>query len=97
MFAVRRFAARIPAARTQTALFHKTAPAFVQKGDAIPELEVLTEDSPGNKINLAKELKGKGIIIGTPGAFSMYLLSIPTDRFVSGYIICEPLANYFVI
>ncbi|RJE27281.1 AhpC TSA family protein [Aspergillus sclerotialis] len=70
MFAARRLATRIPAARTQTALFHNTAPAFVQKGDAIPDLEVLTENSPGNKINLAKEIKGKGIIIGTPAAFS---------------------------
>lgn len=72
MFAARRFATRFPAVRTQTASFHKTAPAFVQKGDAIPDLEVLTENSPGNKVNLAKELKGKGVIIGVPAAFSTY-------------------------
>jgi 2-Cys peroxiredoxin 5 len=30
----------------------------------------LVEDSPGNKVNLANELKGKGVIIGVPAAFS---------------------------
>jgi 2-Cys peroxiredoxin 5 len=54
------------------ALFHSTAPAFVQKGDAIPDLDVLVENSPGNKVNLAKELKGKGIILGVPAAFSRF-------------------------
>lgn len=68
MFAARRLATRIP--RPQAAFFHNTAPAFVQKGDAIPDLEVLTENSPGNKVNLAKEIKGKGVIVGTPAAFS---------------------------
>jgi 2-Cys peroxiredoxin 5 len=70
------------------ALFHSTAPAFVQKGDAIPDLDVLVESSPGNKINLAKELKGKGIIVGVPAAFSTFaapslealrLISLPSD------------------
>ncbi|RMJ26721.1 AhpC TSA family protein [Aspergillus sp. HF37] len=70
MFAARRLATRIPAARSQAAFFHNTAPAFVQKGDAIPDLEVLTENSPGNKVNLAKEVKGKGVIVGVPAAFS---------------------------
>lgn len=74
MFAARRFAARIPTARPQGAFFHRTAPAFVQKGDAIPDLEVLTENSPGNKINLAKEIKGNGVIIGVPAAFSTCLV-----------------------
>ncbi|KUI58255.1 Peroxiredoxin-5, mitochondrial [Cytospora mali] len=51
--------------------FHSTRPAFVKVGDAIPNLEVLTENSPANKVNLAKELStGNGIIIGVPGAFS---------------------------
>lgn len=72
MFAARRFATTLPRALSQRALFHKTTPAFVQKGDAVPDLDVLVENSPGNKINLAKEIKGKGIIIGTPAAFSMY-------------------------
>lgn len=69
MFAACRLATNIPR-RAQTALFHNTAPAFVQKGDAIPDLDVLVENSPGNKVNLAKEIKGKGVIIGTPAAFS---------------------------
>jgi len=44
---------------------------FVKAGDAIPDMEVLVEGSPGNKVNLAQELKGKkGLIIGVPAAFS---------------------------
>ncbi|KAF3763791.1 Redoxin-domain-containing protein [Cryphonectria parasitica EP155] len=51
--------------------FHSTRPAFVKVGDSIPNLEVLAEGSPANKVNLAKELAtGKGLIIGVPGAFS---------------------------
>lgn len=76
MFATRRLAASIPrVSRLQqpsaTALFHSTRPSQVQLGDPLPDLDVLTESSPGNKVNLAKELAtGRGIIIGTPGAFS---------------------------
>ena len=43
--------------------------AFVQKGDTIPSID-LVENSPGNKVNLAKELSGKGVIVGVPAAFS---------------------------
>lgn len=51
--------------------FHSTRPAFVNVGDAIPNLEVLTEGSPANKLNLRKEFGAdKGLIIGVPGAFS---------------------------
>ncbi|KAL8642013.1 MAG: hypothetical protein Q9228_001246 [Teloschistes exilis] len=49
--------------------FSTTSPAFVNRGDPIPHLD-LVEGSPGNKVNLAKELKGKGLIIGVPAAFS---------------------------
>ncbi|KKA23011.1 AhpC/TSA family protein [Rasamsonia emersonii CBS 393.64] len=70
MFAARRLATAIPRAGVQSALFHSTRPAFVKVGDALPDLDVLVEGSPGNKVNLAKELQGKGLIIGTPAAFS---------------------------
>ncbi|MCJ1307772.1 hypothetical protein MMC25_001420 [Agyrium rufum] len=52
--------------------FHASARRDVKAGDAIPDLEVLTEHSPGNKVNLAKELQGKGraVIVGVPAAFS---------------------------
>jgi len=51
--------------------FHTTRPVFVQAGDRIPNLEVLVENSPGNKVNLAEEFKkGDGLIIGVPAAFS---------------------------
>ncbi|KAE8356875.1 Redoxin [Aspergillus coremiiformis] len=70
MFTTRRLTAGVPRALSQRALFHSTTPAFVHKGDAIPDLDVLVENSPGNKVNLAKELKGKGVIVGVPAAFS---------------------------
>ncbi|KAJ5086890.1 hypothetical protein NUU61_008197 [Penicillium alfredii] len=83
MFAARRFATALPRVRPQAALFHSTAPAFVQKGDAIPNLDVLVEDSPGNKVNLAKEIKGKGVIIGTPAAFSPACSSTHVPGFIN--------------
>ena len=60
---------RLPAARALFAgplrsHFHSTSRAFVRVGDKIPDVELM-ENSPGNKISLARELKGKGVIIGT--------------------------------
>ncbi|KAJ5232051.1 hypothetical protein N7468_005007 [Penicillium chermesinum] len=83
MFAARRVATNLPRVRVQTALFHNTAPAFVQKGDAIPDLNVLVENSPGNKVNLANELKGKGIIVGVPAAFSPACSSSHVPGFIN--------------
>jgi 2-Cys peroxiredoxin 5 len=72
MFAARRFTATVPRTLgTQSALFHATRPAFVKVGDAIPNVD-LVEDSPGNKVNLSKELTGKGVIVGVPAAFSTF-------------------------
>jgi peroxiredoxin len=43
----------------------------VRVGDPIPDLNVLVEDSPGNKVNLGEEFASSdGIIIGVPAAFS---------------------------
>lgn len=51
--------------------FHTTPRAFVKVGDEIPDLEVLHEDSPGNKVNLAEEFRNDdGYIVGVPAAFS---------------------------
>lgn len=65
MFAARRFAPsavrRMAAAAPRP--FHASAAAFVKVGDSIPDVELM-EGSPGNKVSLAKELKGKGLIIG---------------------------------
>lgn len=73
MSAARRFATSFPFAWPSVACFHSTRPGFVRIGDLLPDLAVLVENCPGNKVNLAKELKmGKGLIIGTPGAFSAY-------------------------
>jgi 2-Cys peroxiredoxin 5 len=61
MFAARRVCLVRPAA---SRLFHSTPRAYVKVGDAVPDVELM-EDSPGNKVSLAKELKGNGLIIGT--------------------------------
>lgn len=60
-------ARRLPLARPQARhrLFHASAPALVKVGDKLPDVD-LVEGSPGNKVNLAKELTGKGIIVGKP-------------------------------
>ena len=50
--------------------FHQTAANMVKVGDSIPNVD-LVEGSPGDKVNLHKELaSGKGLIIGVPAAFS---------------------------
>ena len=66
MFAARRLPRALPLACSSRRLFHASAPAFVQIGDKVPNVE-LHEGSPGNKVNIADELKtGKGLIIGNP-------------------------------
>jgi hypothetical protein len=40
----------------------------VQLGDSLPDVE-LFEGSPGNKVNISKELTGKGVIVGVPAAY----------------------------
>ncbi|KAI1385733.1 Redoxin-domain-containing protein [Hypoxylon trugodes] len=59
-------------APAQQRMFHATPRAFIKIGEAIPDLEVLHEDSPGNKVSLAKELAAvhRGVIVGVPAAFS---------------------------
>ena len=51
--------------------FHSSVPVSISVGGRIPDTDVLVEGSPGNKINLAQELRGKrSLIIGVPAAFS---------------------------
>ena len=70
-----RFVASSPV-RSRT--FRTTSPASVAVNDRVPDLH-LVEDSPGNQVNLSKELaQGPGLIIGVPAAFSKYLL-LPSD------------------
>lgn len=45
---------------------------MVKVGDSIPSVE-LVEKNPGDKVNLAKVMTGKGLIIGVPAAFSKYI------------------------
>jgi hypothetical protein len=61
----------------------------VKQGDSIPNVD-LFEDSPGNKVNLAKELSsGKGVIIGVPAAFSPSC----SDTHIPGYIASDKLKS----
>ena len=61
----------------------------VKVGDSIPDVQVF-EDSPGNKISLAKELaSGKGLIIGVPAAFSPGC----SDSHIPGYMLSEKLSG----
>ena len=50
--------------------FSRTPAIMVKQGDSIPSIE-LTEGSPGDKVDLSKELaSGQGLILGVPAAFS---------------------------
>ncbi|CCU75816.1 AhpC/TSA family protein [Blumeria hordei DH14] len=51
--------------------FTHTATAFIRVGEKIPNLDLLIEDSPGNKVNLCEVIGNKkALIIGVPAAFS---------------------------
>ncbi|KAL0939571.1 TSA family protein [Colletotrichum truncatum] len=69
--AARRVALARPAAPAARA-FHSTPRAFVKVGDVVPDVPVLVENSPGNKISLSEEFSKvkNGLIIGVPAAFS---------------------------
>lgn len=96
MFSVR----RAPLARAVRAInrqqpFHSTSRAWVQVGDKLPDVE-LVENSPGNKVSLAKELTGKGVVIGVPAAFSPAC----SESHIPGYINSAKLkdaGNVFVV
>ncbi|KAK0517525.1 hypothetical protein JMJ35_000680 [Cladonia borealis] len=68
--------------------FHTTTAKMVKVGDPIPSVE-LVEGSPGNKVNLANELKGKGLIIGVPAAFSPGC----STNHIPGYLNSEKLKD----
>lgn len=56
---------RVPAAvdARRRAPFHSTARVSVSVGDRLPNVE-LQEGSPGNKVNLSKDIRGKALVIG---------------------------------
>lgn len=68
--------------------FHASRRALISVGDAIPDVELM-ENSPGNKLSIAKELKGKGLIIGVPAAFSPAC----SESHIPGYINFEGLKD----
>lgn len=44
---------------------------LIKVGERLPNINVLVEDSPGNKLNLREVIKeDKALIIGVPAAFS---------------------------
>ncbi|KAM7221926.1 peroxiredoxin-5, mitochondrial [Rhypophila decipiens] len=68
---IRNRPAMMPAAAAARS-FHSTRPVFIKVGDPLPDLEVLQENNPGNKVNLAEEASklNKMILLGVPAAFS---------------------------
>ncbi|KAF2797723.1 Redoxin [Melanomma pulvis-pyrius CBS 109.77] len=78
MFAARRLSLARPAA---SRLFHSSPRVCIKVGDAIPDVELM-ENSPGNKISLANELKGNGVIVGVPAAYSPSC----SESHIPGYI-----------
>jgi 2-Cys peroxiredoxin 5 len=63
------------AAIPRASSFHNSTRALIRVGDPIPDLPVLVEDSPGNKVSIASELAvvetgRKSVIVGVPAAFS---------------------------
>ncbi|KAK4548836.1 hypothetical protein LTR36_008609 [Oleoguttula mirabilis] len=88
MFAARRLLSGVSGPRVahllplaQVSAFHATARPLVKVGDAVPDVELM-ENSPGNKVSIAQELKGKGLIIGVPAAFSPSC----SESHIPGYI-----------
>ncbi|KAF3934667.1 Peroxiredoxin-2C [Dactylellina cionopaga] len=78
---------------TRTTLFrqfHTTPARFIAVGDAIPSVQ-LKEDSPGNNVDIAKEISGlkKAVIVGVPAAFSPACSS----THVPGYIAHKDIKN----
>ncbi|KAL9138366.1 MAG: hypothetical protein Q9175_000406 [Cornicularia normoerica] len=62
---------------------------MVKVGDSIPNVD-LVEGSPGDKVNLSKELaSSKGLIIGVPAAFSPSC----SATHIPGYISSDKLKN----
>jgi len=57
---------------SSTRSFHSSARSFIKVGDKLPDLNVLVENSPGNKVNLNEFTKGKALIVGVPAAFSKF-------------------------
>ncbi|PVH97289.1 Redoxin [Periconia macrospinosa] len=89
MFALRRLPFAPSLGASSRRLFHQSPPAFVKVGDKIPNVELM-EGSPGNKVNIADELKtGKGLIVGVPAAFSPSC----SESHIPGYVNSEKLKS----
>ena len=86
-----RFACRLPQLSVRRhKLFHASRPAWVAVGSALPDVD-LVEHSPGNKVNLFNEIKGKALIIGVPAAFSTLSLLSSALSLSLSFISSPPL------
>jgi peroxiredoxin 5 len=61
-----------PLRAVRVSQFHTSRPLLVTAGDTLPNRDVLFENSPGSKVNLADEFTNikRGLVIGVPAAFS---------------------------
>ncbi|KAH8595250.1 Redoxin [Bisporella sp. PMI_857] len=90
------FALRRSLFACSTRSFHTSNRAFIKVGDKLPNLNVLVENSPGNKVDLSEFTKGKALIIGVPAAFSPSC----SESHIPGYIKHKKLkdaGNVFVV
>ncbi|EWC45909.1 hypothetical protein DRE_04916 [Drechslerella stenobrocha 248] len=64
--------------------FHSSPARSIAVGDAIPSVQ-LKEDSPGNVVDIAKEIAGlkKAVIVGVPAAFSPACSASHIPTFIS--------------
>jgi peroxiredoxin 5 len=76
-----RGASFVSSTRAALRAFHASPAVLVKVGDKIPDVELM-EGSPGNKVSIAQDLKGKGLIIGVPAAFSPAC----SETHIPGYI-----------
>ncbi|KAL3426268.1 Peroxiredoxin-5, mitochondrial [Phlyctema vagabunda] len=85
--ALRRLA--LNASRTSSRTFHSSSRSFIKVGDKLPDLDVLVENSPGNKVNLSELVTGKALLIGVPAAFSPSC----SNSHIPGYINSKKLKD----
>jgi hypothetical protein len=76
--------------------FHASAPVFVKVGDKLPNVD-LVEGSPGNKVNLASELTGKGLVIGTCRVNGTCSLVGPSSDYIYLVQVSRPLSRPHVL
>ncbi|KAJ5440868.1 Redoxin [Penicillium cf. griseofulvum] len=82
MFA-RRIATNIPAFARKHPSSIAPPPRLCKRATPSPTWTSWSRTPPGNKVNLAKEIKNKAVIIGTPAAFSPACSSTHVPGFIN--------------